>query len=233
MTTVAQLDTTSLEMELHTAEANLAQAQLTLENGLNGEKASSTPTGGLSPTNVSTTSATSDTRIVLTASTTDPTLAAAQQAVLQAQHNVDAAIATASTAYQNAVSVCTTDPPDTSVCQDALEASLDAQKDVQTDSDPARRRARSLRQPPRATRAAQDTNTTCGDTARSGARPPGRLDTGVGQRRRDHAGADVRRSGLVPEGRRFRSVGRSRLQSSRSSKRRSPLRSPGRSWRST
>jgi multidrug efflux pump subunit AcrA (membrane-fusion protein) len=131
-TTMARLDTTSLEMDLHTAEADLTRAELTLENGLNGEKASSTPTGGLSPTNVSTASGTSDTRIVLVAASSDPALAAAQQAVLQVQHNVDIAIAAASTAYQNAVSVCTTDPPNTSVCQDALEAALDAQLDVQT-----------------------------------------------------------------------------------------------------
>ena len=185
--TVAQLDTTSLEMELHTAEANLTQAELTLENGLNGEKASSTPTGGPSATNVSTASDTSDTRIVLTASTTDPTLAAAQQAVLQAQHNVDTAIATASTAYQNAVSVCTTDPPDTAVCQDALEASLDAQQDVQTTQAQLASAARSLRRPPRATRGAGHEHV----SLRSGA-VRGRLGTDVGQRRRNHAGADLR-----------------------------------------
>ena len=37
-----------------------------------------------------------------------------------------------STAYENAVAVCSADPPDTAACEDALDAALDAQKDVQT-----------------------------------------------------------------------------------------------------
>ncbi len=156
---VARLDTASLETELNTAEAELAQAELNLENGLNGQKASSTPTSGIIPTNISTASVTSDTRIVLTAASSDPALAAAQQAVLQAQHNVDTAIATASTAYQNAVSVCTTDPLDTSACQDALEAALDAQHDVQT-TQAQLANALSAYDTLLEQRAAQDTNTT-------------------------------------------------------------------------
>lgn len=140
--TLAQLDTASLEDDLHSAQADLAQAQLTLENGLNGEKASSSPTGGTGGTgatsgtgtlsSASTSGSTSGSRIILTATSSDPELEAAKQAVLQAQQDVDTAIATASTAYENAVSVCSADPPDTTACQNALDAALSAQKDVQT-----------------------------------------------------------------------------------------------------
>ena len=132
---LAQLDTESLEADLHSAQAELAQAQLTLEHGLNGEKSGSSPTGGSGGTGDSGTfsSTSSDgARIVLTATSTDPELAAAQRAVLQAQQHVDAALAIASTAYENAVAVRSADPPDTTACEDALDAALDAQKDVQT-----------------------------------------------------------------------------------------------------
>ena len=132
---LAQLDTESLEADLHSAQAELAQAQLTLENGLHGQKSGSSPTGGSGGTGDSGTfsSTSSDgARIVLTATSTDPELAAAQQAVLQAQQHVDAALAIASTAYENAVAVCSADPPDTTACEDALDIALDAQKDVQT-----------------------------------------------------------------------------------------------------
>jgi multidrug efflux pump subunit AcrA (membrane-fusion protein) len=136
---LAQLDTQSLENDLHSAEADLAQAQLTLENGLNGQKATSAPTNGTGGTgntgtlsSASTSQSSSGARIVLAATTTDPELAAAQQAVLHAQQNVDAALATASTEYENAVAVCSADPPDSTACEDALAASLAAQKDVQT-----------------------------------------------------------------------------------------------------
>ena len=132
---LAQLDTQSLEADLHTAQASLAQAQLTLEKGLNGEKSSSPPTGGNGGNGNSGTlssASTGGTRIILTATSTDPEVAAAQQAVLQAQQNVDAALAIASTAYENAVTVCSADPPDNAACQQALDAALAAQKDVQT-----------------------------------------------------------------------------------------------------
>jgi HlyD family secretion protein len=133
--TLAQLDTQSLEADLHDAQADLAQAQLTLENGLNGEKSGSSPSGGSGGNGDSGTLRSASTgapRIVLTAASTDPELQAAQQAVLQAQQHVDAALAIASTAYENAVAVCSADPPDTAACEDALDAALDAQKDVQT-----------------------------------------------------------------------------------------------------
>ena len=133
---LAQLDTESLEEDLHSAQAELAQAQLTLENGLDGEKAGSSPSGGSGGNGDSGTfSSTSGSgnRIVLTAATSaDPELEAAQQAVLKAQQHVDAALAVASTAYENAVAVCSADPVDASACEDALDAALDAQKDVQT-----------------------------------------------------------------------------------------------------
>lgn len=133
--TLAQLDTQSLEADLHAAQADLAQAQLTLEQGLNGEKAGSSPTGssgGNGDSGTLSSASTGEPRIVLTAASTDPELDAAQQAVLQAQQHVDAALAIASTAYENAVAVCSAEPPDTTACEDALDTALDAQKDVQT-----------------------------------------------------------------------------------------------------
>ncbi len=138
--TLARLDTVDLERQLHTAEAALAQAELTLRNGLNGQKSTSSPggtvavrtasTSGTGPASTSTTGTAS--RIVFTAASTDPELVAAQQAVLQAQQQVDAALTSASAAYHNAVAVCTTADPDTDAGLAALEAALDAQREVQT-----------------------------------------------------------------------------------------------------
>jgi HlyD family secretion protein len=131
---LARLDTRELEQQLHSAESTLAQAELTLHNGLNGQKATGpggAAVGGVA-TNVSATTARADTRVVFTSASTDPELAAAQQAVLQAQQQVDAALAAASTAYDNAVAVCTAVDPDTAACQSALQAALDAQTEVQT-----------------------------------------------------------------------------------------------------
>jgi HlyD family secretion protein len=140
--TLAQLDTTTLEANLHTAEQTLAQAQLTLANGLAGEK-SSGATGGTSGTSGnsnSTGSARNDAavtasgapRVVLTAASSNPQLVAAQQAVLQAQQAVDTGVTAASTAYDDAVSVCTAENADPTACQGALQTALTAQKDLQT-----------------------------------------------------------------------------------------------------
>ena len=133
--TLAQLDTTSLETQLHSAQQTLAQAELTLENGLNGQKATTSPSGGGGSGAVRSASVRSDgstTRIVFTAAQSDPELEAAQKAVLDAEQAVDAALTTASTAYDTAVTVCTAQNADADACQTALAASLDAQKDVQT-----------------------------------------------------------------------------------------------------
>ena len=136
---LAQLDTAALEQQLHEAEQTLADASLTLANGIAGIKS---PTGGSGMTarNVSTVSG-SETRIVFTATTIDPELDAARKAVLDAQVAVDAAMTTASTALDNALSVCQpsssdtgdAEPePDPDACTTALRAVLDAQKAVQT-----------------------------------------------------------------------------------------------------
>jgi multidrug efflux pump subunit AcrA (membrane-fusion protein) len=152
---LAKLDTTTLEQQLHEAQQTLADASLALSNGLAGIKST---TGGSGPTarNISTFAA-SDSRIVFTAASVDPELAAAQQAVLDGQVAVDAAMTTASTALDSAIAVCTpsssddpsadssddpsaslvdprADPadPDPGTCTKALQAVLDAQKGVQT-----------------------------------------------------------------------------------------------------
>jgi len=133
---LATLDTTSLEQSLHDAEATLADAELTLENGLHGTKSNSNVARNASATS----SGDSNARIVFAAAAPDPELQAAQQAVLDAQHQVDVALATATTAYDNALLVCgitpdavpADDPVDPVACQEALKASLDAQTEVQT-----------------------------------------------------------------------------------------------------
>ncbi|HEY7104766.1 MAG TPA: efflux RND transporter periplasmic adaptor subunit [Acidimicrobiia bacterium] len=122
-TVLASLDGTSLTDALHQKEAALAQAQLTLSkalagqsvgspsafggNGSSGGSGSSSAGSGANATFQSSRSG-SGSRIVLAAATmsTDPKIAAAQQAVLGAQQEVDAALTTASTALTTAQSVC-------------------------------------------------------------------------------------------------------------------------------
>ena len=134
---LAQLDTKELEQSLRQAQADLADAELTLENGLAGKKATTAPSsGGAGALNASATNGTGESRIVFTAATTDPELQAAQQAVLDAQHAVDVALDAAATAYDNAVAVCVDDggggAADPIACQTALADSLAAQTEVQT-----------------------------------------------------------------------------------------------------
>jgi HlyD family secretion protein len=137
---MASLDVDDLTTSLHRAEATLAQAELSLELALAGEDpevaAGGTPAGGFG-------------RAVSIGS--DAELRAAQDAVLQAQQEVDAALSSAEAALANASQVCaesttttTTStsttvapsPPEGSpapsdgstVCEEALQASLDAQR---------------------------------------------------------------------------------------------------------
>jgi multidrug efflux pump subunit AcrA (membrane-fusion protein) len=149
--TLASLDTQALTETLHTKEAALAQAQLTLSKALSGQSVGglSSGAGGSSSSSgaaASLSAARSNTAtgtIVLTAFTTDPALAAAQQAVVTGQHNVDAALTAAANALNSATSVCAsfTDPaptttttppstPDATACQAAINDVLTAQNAV-------------------------------------------------------------------------------------------------------
>ena len=151
--TLASLDTQSLTDTLHEKQAALAQAELTLSKALNGESVGGVGAGGGSGANGSGSFKTtaldtnaSTNRIVLTAATTpsgpgNAELAAAQQAVLTAQKNVDAALSTATEALDSATTVCaaagvgTADPPTTSTTTpttEALTACQTATKNVLT-----------------------------------------------------------------------------------------------------
>ena len=157
--TLATVDTASLERTLHTRQAALAQAELTLSKALDGESTSSASSGSV-PNGASaatTRAAVVTTTTVAPTTTTTPAATAgtgtgtvdsaalrnAQQAVLDAQKSVDAAIATSESAYQSAAAVCdaatpttTTTSPSTSVpatdeigaCRTALADVLAAQK---------------------------------------------------------------------------------------------------------
>jgi len=163
---LGRLDTTSLDSAAADARAELDQAELTLERALNGEDVSGGPAGSGSvtaaPASVGTsTSGTAgttgiDTLITPIAAVTaleDPELAAAQQAVLTAQQQVDTDLAAAQQALDDAQAICaalstpdettpTTSTPDATTstqpddagttddvaaCQDALVGVLDAQ----------------------------------------------------------------------------------------------------------
>jgi HlyD family secretion protein len=115
---LAKLDTQTLMTTLHTRQAALARAQLTLSKALAGDAVGSPSAGtgggggaaggGSSSTGFQTAStATSPSGIVLTAAFSSPGgLAQAQQAVLQAQQQVDAALAASQVAVQQEASVC-------------------------------------------------------------------------------------------------------------------------------
>jgi HlyD family secretion protein len=168
-TALASLDGTSLTDTLHQKQAALAQAQLTLSKALAGQSVGSPSAslggngGGGSGGNGSTSGGSGATggnatvqslrsgsasRIVLAAATvsTDPKIAAAQQAVLTAQQQVDAALTAAQTALTTAQTVCasatsttstssatttgspsaTSSPDDLTACQKALQDVLTA-----------------------------------------------------------------------------------------------------------
>jgi HlyD family secretion protein len=139
--TLASLDTQDLTQALHSKQAALAQAQLALTKALSGE-ATSSPTSGGSGATLRSARTTGTSGIILTAATTDPSdanLAAAQQAVLNAQHDVDTALNTATSALNAAVTVCAnvgtqspTSADDLTACQTAIKTVLDAQTAVST-----------------------------------------------------------------------------------------------------
>lgn len=124
---LASLDPQALTQTLHEKQAALAQAQLTLEKALNGESVS----GGSGSGNNS---------VRLTAVSMpnghDTPLSAAQQAVLDAQKKVDAALNSATKAIDAAAIVCATAGVGTSTpttpTADELTACQTATKDVLT-----------------------------------------------------------------------------------------------------
>lgn len=157
--TLATLDATELERSLRSAQADLAEAELNLEKALNGEDVSSS---GPQTAPASTSSDSAGTVVFVSASTSaqagptgtsgqDSELRAAQQAVLDAQQQVDADLAAAQAALDQATTICTAigeDPStnedlpaddetasedetaDVTACRDALQAVLDAQTKV-------------------------------------------------------------------------------------------------------
>jgi multidrug efflux pump subunit AcrA (membrane-fusion protein) len=162
--TVATLDGKSLQATLDSKQATLAQAQLTLQQALSGQQttrssgagtsgaSSSSSSGGTSSLSSSGSSATQqslrlgkgDTGAVallsLYLASTDPDVAAKQQAVIQAQQAVDAAIAAASNATSSATTVCAamSSPPtsaELTACQTALSAVSSAQHAVKSAQD--------------------------------------------------------------------------------------------------
>ena len=164
---LASLDPASLLADVSSKQQALAQAQLTLDNALSGQSGSGTGgtgsggssggtggTGGTGSTGSSGSSggtnaslssfhsgSTPTARFISVRSTsTDPAIAAAQQAVIAAQHAVDVAIATADNALQTATTMCAPigndpstppTPQQVSACEQALTAVQAAQRDVQ------------------------------------------------------------------------------------------------------
>jgi HlyD family secretion protein len=157
---LAHLSTTDLERDLREADAQLDQADLTLERALNGEsvgggaggtgaeggaEGGAMPTGGQSSAettatavNASWSTESSVQAVQVAAGPSDADISAAQQAVLAAQQQVDAAQATADAAVANAASLCaavaTADADGfqaaLDACSGALTAATSAQQSV-------------------------------------------------------------------------------------------------------
>lgn len=159
---LAVLDTTTLAQNVSSAQSTLTSAQAKLaedessqssgtstsssagSGSTSGGSGSSSPGTGSSTANVATTA-------FVTAASTGPTLAQAQQAVVAAQQTADADAATAAAAFAQAQSACagtgtttstttpsstttTTSPgSDPTACTTALSQSLAAQQQVATD----------------------------------------------------------------------------------------------------
>ena len=128
---LATLDPEALNQTLHQQQAALAQAELALEQALNGESVTGSDSG--------------DNPVQLTAAPmpggADRALADAQQAVLTAQQAVDAALRAATNALDSATTVCATagvgatpstppTPDALTACQTATAAVLTAQTAV-------------------------------------------------------------------------------------------------------
>lgn len=149
-TALAELDTASLQRTLRQQQAALDQAQLNLERALNGEAV-----GGADPTGVGATPASfsSDTTgepetvdlgevetVAVQTGPSDADIAAAQQALLAAQQQADAALAAVQPAIDNATSICAAVgsadqagfPAALTACTDAITAVATAQHAAQT-----------------------------------------------------------------------------------------------------
>jgi multidrug efflux pump subunit AcrA (membrane-fusion protein) len=156
--TVAELDTQSLQQTVDQQTATLAQDQLALSKALSGQGGSSiggtggglggsstgagsTGTGTATGTSWTTPSAnTSHVELVAVRSVSSPQLQAAQQAVVQAQHQVDIDQGNVQSAVQKAATDCTsamlstptgqaqcqTDVQDVNTAEQALSAALNA-----------------------------------------------------------------------------------------------------------
>jgi HlyD family secretion protein len=140
--TLAQIDTQSLQQTVDQQMATLAQDQLALSKALSGQGGSTiggtggglggtgTGTGGTGTATASGTSWTapsvnpSHVALIDVRSVNNPQLAAAQQAVLQAQQQVDHAQATAAGAVSGAVTACGMDlsvPANQTACNTAVQ----------------------------------------------------------------------------------------------------------------
>lgn len=146
-TTLASLDAASLQAAVNTAQAELDQADLTLERALNGEDvgAAGGPQGSF--TGASLTGDDPTIVLISTAQSSDDAVREAQAAVLEAQRQVDEDLRSAGEALASAQQICAAigedpdpedeEPPadpsaeDLSACQDALTEVLAAQSAVQ------------------------------------------------------------------------------------------------------
>lgn len=147
---LASLETQSLAQSLRARQSTLAQSRLTLEKALSGQSvsppgsgSSSSSGGGDSGSAVTAAyrSNSGDASLVLTAATrAGPALAAAQQEVLTAQRDVDAAMLASNTAIEVETTACAeflaasagnaaaTTTPDATACQQAITAVQQAQQ---------------------------------------------------------------------------------------------------------
>jgi multidrug efflux pump subunit AcrA (membrane-fusion protein) len=148
---LAALDVSALTASLHQQQAALDQANVTLQKALAGQ---SVP----APTATQTAARTGPVTATLLAAVTsavDPDVAAAEQAVVTAQKNVDAASDKAAAALASAKSVCAavgqgtgTDPSGVTsavnACQTALQAVIDAQAAVTSAQDDLAKASKTL-----------------------------------------------------------------------------------------
>ena len=140
---LASLDTKALEATLTERKAALDQAELVLEKALDGESVGGTGNNGVVQTIALVTPAPTG------GGGADAELAAAQQAVLDAQRQVDADLLAAEQAFASATQICasdedeaadttdttattdpTTPPDDLTACRAALDAVMTAQQQV-------------------------------------------------------------------------------------------------------
>jgi multidrug efflux pump subunit AcrA (membrane-fusion protein) len=135
--TLATLDSEQLEETLRQRQAGLAQAELVLAVALDGDDPTSVTSGvlGVSAEETATVLLAlytpEETATIITASHLDDDISAAQQAVLDAQQAVDASMADASAAFDQAVLICDAVDVDTvEACRTALDEVIAAQQAV-------------------------------------------------------------------------------------------------------